>query len=59
MVYSKVEVLKYLDKLAAPSKSIGSCNTVYLDFPEGSDKPILVGTNTDYLGVRSTFSYRA
>ena len=38
------QVLKYLDKLAAPSKSIGSCNTVYLEFPEGSDKPILVGT---------------
>lgn len=42
----KVSIMKMLDKLSEKAKSIGACNTIYL---EGSE---IVGTNTDFAGFR-------
>jgi len=41
----------YLDKITPEAQAIGSCNTTFLEFRDG-DRPLLCGTNTDWIGVR-------
>lgn len=43
-----------MDKLTPAAKAIGSINTVFMEFPNGTDQsPVFVGHNTDMLGVRN------
>jgi shikimate 5-dehydrogenase len=42
--------MSYVDSLTEEAKAIGSINTIYLS---SNSPPRLVGTNTDYLGVKN------
>jgi quinate dehydrogenase len=45
----KIEIMQYLDELTPEARTVGACNTI---FRRGD---MLVGTNTDTIGVRESF----
>lgn len=47
---NKVSVIPYLDEITPEGEAVGACNTV---FKRGSR---LIGTNTDIVGIRESFS---
>ncbi|KAI5304505.1 hypothetical protein KEM56_006428 [Ascosphaera pollenicola] len=47
----KVSILPFLDELTSEAKGVGACNTIYLK-TGGQGEKVLVGTNTDCIGVR-------
>ncbi|RDW92504.1 shikimate dehydrogenase substrate binding-containing protein [Coleophoma crateriformis] len=49
----KVAIIPFLDEITQEGKEIGACNTVFLREKDG--KRILVGTNTDTIGIREAF----
>ncbi|KAL3422251.1 quinate dehydrogenase [Phlyctema vagabunda] len=49
----KVAIIPYLDEITREGKEIGACNTVFLREKDG--KRIMVGTNTDTIGIREAF----
>ncbi|RDW80119.1 shikimate dehydrogenase substrate binding-containing protein [Coleophoma cylindrospora] len=49
----KVAIIPFLDEITQEGKEIGACNTVFLKEKDG--KRILVGTNTDTIGIREAF----
>lgn len=48
----KVVFMEHVDKVSNEAAIIGSINTVYKREIEGSKKPMTIGTNTDWVGVR-------
>lgn len=50
----KVSIIPHLDELTDECRDVGACNTIF--FKEGpGGKRLLVGTNTDIIGVREAF----
>lgn len=50
----KVSIIPHLDELTDECRDVGACNTIF--FKEGKDgERLLVGTNTDIIGVREAF----
>jgi quinate dehydrogenase len=49
----KVNIIQHLDELTQECRDIGACNTIF--FKEKDGKRLLVGTNTDHIGIREAF----
>lgn len=49
----KVAICQYLDDLTEEGRAVGACNTVFLR--QEGEKRLLVGTNTDTIGIREAF----
>ncbi|THZ79692.1 shikimate/quinate 5-dehydrogenase [Aureobasidium pullulans] len=49
----KVAIMKHVDELTQEGREVGAVNTLYLR--KNGDKTILVGTNTDVIGIREAF----
>ncbi|CAG8980507.1 hypothetical protein HYALB_00012617 [Hymenoscyphus albidus] len=49
----KVSIIPHLDELTDECRDVGACNTIF--FKEKDGKRLLVGTNTDIIGVREAF----
>ncbi|KAF2459970.1 quinate dehydrogenase [Lineolata rhizophorae] len=51
----KVAIMKHCDELTDEARDVGACNTLFIrDDPE-LKRRILVGTNTDVIGIRDAF----
>ncbi|KAI5293489.1 hypothetical protein KEM52_005485 [Ascosphaera acerosa] len=56
----KVAILPHLDQLTEEARGVGACNTIFLtredgnhpDQAEGQSRRVLIGTNTDCIGIR-------
>ncbi|KAK2760769.1 hypothetical protein FQN54_002006 [Arachnomyces sp. PD_36] len=49
----KVSIIPYLDDLTDEARGVGACNTIFLrSDPSESGRHLLVGTNTDCIGIR-------
>jgi len=49
----KVNIIQHLDELTEECRDIGACNTIFFKKKDG--KRLLVGTNTDHIGIREAF----
>ncbi|KAH0351907.1 shikimate/quinate 5-dehydrogenase, partial [Aureobasidium melanogenum] len=49
----KVAIMKHVDELTQEGREVGAVNTLYLR--KHGDRTILVGTNTDVIGIREAF----
>ncbi|TVY84445.1 Quinate dehydrogenase [Lachnellula suecica] len=49
----KVNIIQHLNELTEECRDIGACNTIF--FKEKDGKRLLVGTNTDHIGIREAF----
>ena len=49
----KVAIMQHLDDVTEEGQDVGACNTVF--FREVGNRRLLVGTNTDVVGVREAF----
>ncbi|KAI5299301.1 hypothetical protein KEM55_002333 [Ascosphaera atra] len=47
----KVAILPHLDRLTEEARGVGACNTIFLE-RDGEGRKLLVGTNSDCIGVR-------
>jgi len=50
----KVAILPHLDAITDEGRSVGACNTIYLDHSSDGTRK-LVGTNTDVVGIYESF----
>ncbi|PGG98643.1 hypothetical protein AJ79_08798 [Helicocarpus griseus UAMH5409] len=48
----KVKVMEHLDDLTEEARQIGACNTIFLRHDQKTNRRLLVGTNTDCIGIR-------
>ncbi|PGH23356.1 hypothetical protein AJ80_02609 [Polytolypa hystricis UAMH7299] len=48
----KVSIMEHLDDLTEEARQIGACNTIYIRQDPETGRKLLVGTNTDCIGVR-------
>src|ERR1700712_976901 len=49
----KIAIIPYLDDLTEEGRDVGAINTIF--FREQDGKRLLIGTNTDTVGVRESF----
>lgn len=49
----KVAIMKHVDEVTPEGREVGACNTLFLR--KNGEKTILVGTNTDIVGIREAF----
>ncbi|KAK6455601.1 uncharacterized protein RJT20DRAFT_48455 [Scheffersomyces xylosifermentans] len=56
---NKVKILEHIDIVDDGAKAVRSVNTIYLRKQLGSERIVYVGTNTDTLGIRDSFTYNA
>jgi quinate dehydrogenase len=52
---NKVAIIPHLDELTDECRDIGACNTVFFRTDPATSRRVLVGTNTDVIGIRDSF----
>jgi quinate dehydrogenase len=52
---NKINILKYLDALEPAAKDVGACNTIFTRIDSRTKAKLLIGTNTDIVGIRQAF----
>lgn len=53
----KVSIMKHLDDLTEEAREIGACNTIFLRRDQQTGRKLLVGTNTDCIGIREALRW--
>ncbi|KAK4997291.1 hypothetical protein LTR66_003266 [Elasticomyces elasticus] len=49
----KIAILEHLDEMTPEGRAVGACNTLF--FRQSGSKRLLIGTNTDIIGVHEAF----
>ena len=51
----KISILPHLDVLHPSAHAVGACNTIFIRHSPGTEARLLIGTNTDIIGIREAF----